>query len=192
MPAHWLLARLGKKVMRPGGSTLSDVLLSGLAIGPADDVVVVEGEWGRIEEISLTYVVVRVWDQRRLVLPINYFIEKPFQNWTRNNAEVLGAVFLRVDYTAPIPELRAELARIAEASPYWDGRSVGLQVTDSRDHTLELRALVSAADGSRAWDLRCEVREKLIAFLRDNYPESLPRIRTTSGERLEGVYASAG
>lgn len=152
-----------------------------------DDVVVVEGEWGRIEEITLTYVVVRIWDQRRLVLPINYFIEKPFQNWTRQTAEVLGTVFLQVDYTAPIGELRDELTRIVKASKHWDGRVVGLQVTDSKDSTLELRALASAADGSKAWDLRCEIREKLVEHIRTNHPESLPRIRTGLDDRIAAL-----
>ena len=142
-----------------------------------DDVVVVEGEWGRIEEISLTYVVVRIWDERRLILPISYFLEKPFTNWTRETAQILGTVYLYTDYRAPIDELRAELDRILEKSDHWDGRVKGLVVTDSKEHALELRALVSAKDGGSAWDLRCEVREKLVRFLADNYPETLPRIR---------------
>ncbi len=142
-----------------------------------DDVVVVEGEWGRIEEISLTYVVVRIWDERRLILPISYFLEKPFTNWTRETAEILGTVFLYTDYRVPIDELRAELDRILENSEHWDGRVKGLVVTDSKEHSLELRALVSAKDGGKAWDLRCEVREKLVGFLAQNYPDTLPRIR---------------
>jgi small-conductance mechanosensitive channel len=144
-----------------------------------DDVVIVEGEWGRIEDISLTYVVVRIWDQRRLVVPINYFIEQPFQNWTRSSAEILGTVFLHVDYTLPIDALRAELTRILQRSPHWDGRVNVVHVTEAREHTLELRALVSAADASRAWDLRCEVREKLVAYLQRAYPECLPKLRAS-------------
>ena len=152
-----------------------------------DDVVVVEGEWGRIEEISLTYVVVRIWDERRLILPISYFLEKPFTNWTRETSAILGTVFLYTDYRAPIDELRAELGRILEKSEHWDGRVKGLVVTDSKEHTLELRALVSAKDGGSAWDLRCEVREKLVRFLAQNYPETLPRIRA----QLDGEHKAA-
>ncbi len=142
-----------------------------------DDVVIVEGEWGRIEEISLTYVVVRVWDQRRLVVPITCFIEKPFQNWTRTSAEILGTVFLQVDYTVPIDALREELQRIVREDERWDGRVAEVVMTDATRNAVELRALVSAADSGRAWDLRCSVREQLIAFLRETYPESLPRFR---------------
>jgi small-conductance mechanosensitive channel len=142
-----------------------------------EDVVIVEGEWGWIEEITMTYVVVRVWDLRRLILPISYFIEKPFQNWTRNTADLLGTVFIYADYTLPVDEVRQELQRILQSSGMWDGRVWGLQVTNATDRTLELRALMSAASGSAAWDLRCYVREKLIAFLQQNYPEHLPRTR---------------
>ena len=142
-----------------------------------EDVVIVEGEWGWIEEITMTYVVVRVWDLRRLILPISYFIEKPFQNWTRNTADLLGTVFIYADYTLPVDEVRQELQRILQSSGMWDGKVWGLQVTNATDRTLELRALMSAANGSAAWDLRCYVREKLIAFLQQNYPESLPRTR---------------
>jgi small-conductance mechanosensitive channel len=142
-----------------------------------DDVVVIEGEWGRIEEITLTYVVVRIWDDRRLILPISYFLEHPFTNWTRQSSELLGTVFLYTDYRVPIEALRAELDRILVASPHWDGRVSGLVVTDCKESTLELRALMSAKNGGAAWDLRCEVREKLITFLQENYPEALPKVR---------------
>ncbi len=152
-----------------------------------DDVVVVEGEWGRIEEITLTYVVVRIWDDRRLILPISYFLEKPFTNWTRENSELLGTVYLYTDYRVPIDALRAELDRIVESSEHWDGRVKGLVVTDSKEHTLELRALVSAKDGGSAWDLRCEVREKLVRFLAENYPETLPCVRA----ELDGAHEAA-
>lgn len=154
-----------------------------------DDVVIVENEWGKIEEITLTYVVVQIWDLRRLVLPITYFIEKPFQNWTRSSADLLGTVFLHVDYTVPLDEVRAELTRILKASPLWDGKVNVLQVTDAKEHTLEIRALASAADASLAWDLRCEVREKLVAFLQKRYPESLPRIRAAIGNNALPVGA---
>lgn len=144
-----------------------------------DDVVIVENEWGRIEDITLTYVVVRIWDRRSLVVPITYFIERPFQNWTRPSADILGTVFLYVDYAAPIDRLRLELTRILNASRYWDGKVSALQVTDAKEQTLELRAMASAADASLAWDLRCEIREKLITFVQQNYPDSLPRIRAS-------------
>jgi small-conductance mechanosensitive channel len=142
-----------------------------------DDVVIVENEWGRIEDITLTYVTVRLWDMRRLILPITYFIERPFQNWTRTSAEILGSVFLYVDYKMPLQPLREELDRILEGSPYWDRKVKVLQVTDAKEHTVELRALASAADASLAWNLRCEIREKLISFVQAHYPENLPRVR---------------
>ncbi|HEU4654607.1 MAG TPA: mechanosensitive ion channel domain-containing protein [Steroidobacteraceae bacterium] len=155
-----------------------------------DDVVIVEGEWGRIEEITLTYVVVKIWDLRRLVLPISYFIEKPFQNWTRTSADILGTIFLYVDYKVPIEPLRAELTRILKSSPLWDGKVNVLQITDAKQQTVELRALASSADASKSWDLRCEIREKLIAFVQQNYPESLPRVRA-SIEGMQPVQAAA-
>lgn len=142
-----------------------------------DDVVVLEGEWGRIEEITLTFVVVRIWDRRRLVVPVTYFIEHPFQNWTRVSADILGSVFISVDYTFPVPVLREKLRQILEASPLWDREVCVLQVTDSREQTLELRALMTAKDSPTLWDLRCEVREGLVEFIRTEYPEHLPRLR---------------
>lgn len=145
-----------------------------------DDVVIVEGEYGNIEEITLTYVVLRIWDQRRLILPINYFIEKPFQNWTRTNSELLGTVFLYVDYTLPIEPVRAELERLAQDSPLWDKRVCKLHVTDAKEKTMELRLLISAHNSGIAFDLRCEIREKLIAFIQKNFPESLPKTRAES------------
>jgi small-conductance mechanosensitive channel len=141
------------------------------------DVVIVEGEWGWIEEINITYVVVRIWDLRRLVVPVAYFIEKPFQNWTRNNADLLGTVFLYADYSLPVDAVRTELHRILESTKLWDGKVWGLQVTNTTDRTMELRALMSAPDSSTAWDLRCYVREKLIFFLQQQFPGSLPRMR---------------
>jgi len=147
-----------------------------------DDVVIVENEWGRIEEIALTFVVVKIWDLRRLVVPITYFIENPFQNWTRTTADILGTVFIYVDYTVPIESVRAELKRIAEESQLWDKKVCVLQVTNSSERTVELRALVSAADASTAWSLRCEVREKLLTFLQKNHPDALPKIRAELNE----------
>ncbi len=142
-----------------------------------DDVVIVEGEWGRIEEITLTYVVVNIWDQRRLILPITYFIEKPFQNWTRVSAELLGTVFLYLDYTVPVPALRDELGKILEAHQLWDKRVNVVQVTDSKADHIEVRFLMSARTSGEAFDLRCFVREHMITFIRENYPQSLPRTR---------------
>ncbi len=142
-----------------------------------DDVVIVENEWGRIEEITLTYVVVRIWDLRRLIVPITYFLEKPFQNWTRVSADILGTVFICVDYTVPVEAIRKELEHILAASPLWDKKVCVVQITDTTDKTMEVRALMSAADASAAWDLRCHVREKLIDFIRREYPDSLPKLR---------------
>lgn len=147
-----------------------------------DDVVIVENEWGRIEEITLTYVVVRIWDLRRLVVPISYFIEKPFQNWTRVSADILGTVFLHADYTVPVQEVRNELHRVLKESDKWDGRVWGLVVTDATERTVQLRALMSARDSGSAWELRCEVREKLVTYLQKEYPESLPRVRGEIGQ----------
>jgi small-conductance mechanosensitive channel len=143
-----------------------------------DDVVIVEGEWGRIEEIGASYVVVRIWDDRRLVVPLSQFIEKPFQNWTRHTADLLGTVMLYADYTVPVDDVRARLKEIVAASPLWDGRVCGLQMTDATDRGVELRALVSASDASKAWDLRCLVREELVKFLQSEHPGCLPRVRT--------------
>ncbi|PTN09320.1 mechanosensitive ion channel family protein [Mangrovibacterium marinum] len=142
-----------------------------------DDVVIVEGEWGWIEEITLTYVVVRIWDKRRLIVPITYFIDKPFQNWTRTTAEILGTVFIYVDYGFPVDAMREELTRILERTPEWDGQVNVLQVTDSKEMTMEIRALMSAANSPAAWDLRVKVREELIRFVQEKYPQHLPRTR---------------
>lgn len=142
-----------------------------------DDVVVIENEWGRIEEITLTYVVVRIWDMRRLIVPTTYFFEKPFQNWTRTSAEIWGTVFIYTDYQVPFDDLRNELTRILESSPHWDKKVNVLQVTDAKDNVVEIRALMSAKDSSTAWNLRVYVREKLITFLQQHYPDSLPKTR---------------
>ncbi len=151
-----------------------------------DDVVVVEGEFGWIEEITLTYVVVRIWDLRRLVVPINYFIEKSFQNWTRTSADVVGSIFLYVDYTVPLQALRQEFERLLDGSKLWDRKVKALQVTDAKERTLELRALVSAADASTVWDLRCEIRERLVDFLQRNHPQCLPRVRAVLADAETG------
>jgi small-conductance mechanosensitive channel len=142
-----------------------------------EDAVVVENEWGWIEEITSTYVVVRIWDLRRLIVPLTYFIEKPFQNWTREGSAILGSVLLYLDYGAPIDAIRAEAKAIVEASPNWNRKVLGVQVTNAKDETIEVRILISAADGGKAFDLRCELREKLIGFLKREHPEALPRRR---------------
>ena len=147
-----------------------------------DDVLVVEGEYGRVEEITFTNVVLRLWDERRLVLPLTYFIEKPFQNWTRTTSQLTGTVYLQLDYSIPLEDLRAELKRILEASPHWDRRTSALQVTDAKERTLEVRVLVSAVDAPTTFDLRCEVREKLIAFVQQQHPGSLPKLRVRDEE----------
>ena len=157
-------------------------LLAGIQIAMTqpirvEDQVIVEGEFGSIETITSTYVVVRIWDLRRMIVPLSYFIEKPFQNWTYEGAEQLGAVLLHVDYTVPVDRVRQKLDEIVRQSPLWDGKVAGLQVTDTPEQMVELRALVSARSPGQTWDLRCEVREKLIAFLQGEYPHALPRLR---------------
>jgi small-conductance mechanosensitive channel len=148
------------------------------------DAVVVENECGWIEEITGTYVVIQIWDWRRLVVPISYFLEKPFQNWTRMSAELIGTVLLWVDYTTPVDRVREKLTDIVKNSKLWDGRVVNMQVTDATDRAIQLRALASARNSQDVWDLRCEIREKLIAFLQETYPGTLPKQRMKV-ERLE-------
>ncbi len=157
-------------------------LLAGIQIAitqpfRVDDAVVVENEWGWIEEINLTYVVVRIWDKRRLVLPSTYFLEKPFQNWTRTTADIIGTVFIYTDYTVPIEPLRKELTRLLNNCDLWDKNVNVLQVTDSTPKAMEIRILVSAKNSPTAWDLRVFIREKMIEFIQKNYPENLPRTR---------------
>jgi small-conductance mechanosensitive channel len=142
-----------------------------------EDAVVVEGEWGWVEEISMTFVVVRIWDLRRLVLPISYFIEKPFENWTRTTADILGSVILYMDYGVPLDEVRAEFGRALRETELWDGKVEGLQVTDCTERTMQLRLLMSARNSSDAWTLRCAVRERVIAYLQQHHSDSLPRLR---------------
>ncbi|MEI9920413.1 MAG: mechanosensitive ion channel domain-containing protein [Bacteroidota bacterium] len=165
-------------------NTLSN-LLAGFQIAftqpiRIDDVVVVEGEWGRIEDITLTYVVVKIWDERRLVLPINYFITKPFQNWTRVNSELLGTVFLYLDYTAPMDKIRQRFDQLLRENKLWDKKVNVIQVTDCKKRVIELRALMSARNSSDAFDLRCHVREKLLEYIQQEYPEALPKTRSES------------
>lgn len=166
-------------------------LLAGLQLAFSDalrldDVVVVEDEWGRIEELTLSYVVVRTWDERRIILPVSYFLNTPFENWTRYNSRVVGSVLLYVDWRVPVEELRAELYRTLRDHPLWDRRDWVLQITEIMPNGLvQLRALMSAADAASAWDLRCDVRERLVSFIRTHYPEALPRLRTETPGDME-------
>ena len=186
-------------VRQLGASLLASAGVAGLAIGLAarpvlsnliaglqialtqpirlDDVVIIEGEWGRIEEIAGSYVVVRIWDERRLVVPLNWFIEHPFQNWTRSSSQLIGTVFLMLDFRTPLAPLREELQRLCEASPQWDRRVCVMQVTDANEQAMQIRMLVSSTDSGRNFDLRCQVREGLICFVQTHYPEALPRWR---------------
>jgi small-conductance mechanosensitive channel len=142
-----------------------------------DDVLIVQGEWGRVEEITGSYVVIRIWDDRRLIVPLQWFIENPFQNWTRRTAQLMGSIFLWVDYRMPLDPLRRELLRSCAIAPEWDRRFCNLQVTDTSEHCMQLRALVTAADSSSCWDLRCRIREALIDFIQREYPHYLPHSR---------------
>jgi small-conductance mechanosensitive channel len=143
-----------------------------------DDVVIVEGEWGVIEEITSTYVVVRIWDLRRMIVPLSYFIEKPFQNWTRENAALIGVVYFYLDYRAPVGVIRDKLNELVKQSEFWNGKVVSLLVTDTRENVIVLRAIMSADDAGRTFNLRCEIREKMIDFLQREHPEALPRQRS--------------
>lgn len=143
-----------------------------------DDVLIIEGEWGRVEEITGTYVVLRIWDRRRLIVPLQWFIEHPFQNWTRNSADIIGSVFWWVDYGLPLEPIRAEIKRLCEQVPqWWDGELAILQVVDSNDRSMQLRALVTARSSGDAWDLRCHVRAGVIDLIQREYPQYLPRLR---------------
>ncbi|MBK6264662.1 mechanosensitive ion channel [Marivirga sp. S37H4] len=141
------------------------------------DAVIVENEWGWVEEINLTYVVIKVWDLRRLVVPITYFTEKTFQNWTRNSADIMGSVFLFTDYTIPIAKLREAFDGFLEETPLWDGKAKVLQVVDCTERTMQLRLLMTAKNSPTAWDLRCFIREKMLVFIQENYPDALPKTR---------------
>ena len=154
-----------------------------------EDAVIIENEWGWVEDIASTYVVIRLWDWRRMVVPLAYFLERPFQNWTRDAASLIGSIILHVDYAADVPRIREQLKSTVRESALWDGAVVNLQVSDTSERTMELRALVSARNAPQAWDLRCEIREKLLAFLRTEMPEALPRTRADvalpQAERVE-------
>ncbi|MFD0690567.1 mechanosensitive ion channel family protein [Actinomadura fibrosa] len=173
-------------------------LLAGLQLAFSDalrldDVVVVQGQWGRVEELTLSYVVVWLWDDRRLILPVSYFTEQPFENWTRHSSRVIGSVELHVDWTVPLDELRTELHSMLKEHPLWDRREWVLQATDVQPNGLvTVRALMSAADSASAWDLRCDVREHLIAYIREHHPQALPRFRTDPDDTLGGGLDSPG
>lgn len=167
---------IGFAAQRSFGQIFSGIQIAFTQPIRLDDVVVIEGEWGRIEEISITYAVVRIWDERRLIVPIDYFLNNPIQNWTRNTSQILGTAFLYVSYDLPVEPLREELSRIVKDDPNWDGRVQNIQVTNSKEWYKELRVLVSSANSSRNWDLRVTVREKLIDFINANYPGSFAKI----------------
>jgi len=150
-----------------------------------DDAVIVEGEWGNIEEITATYVVVRIWDKRRLIVPLTYFIETPFQNWTREDATLIGAVTIYLDYAVPLKDIRRSVAAFVTENPHWDGDVFAVQVTDFREFVMEVRILASASNAPRAFDLRCDIRAHLAEFLQENHPEALPRLRTSMDGRLD-------
>ncbi|MGF1556213.1 mechanosensitive ion channel family protein [Paucihalobacter sp.] len=168
---------IGLSAQKIVGTLLAGIQLAITQPFRVDDAVLVENEWGWIEEINLTYVVVRIWDKRRLVLPTTYFLDHPFQNWTRTSADILGTVFIYTDYTISFDALRDELTSLLNNSVLWDKKVNVLQVTDSKETTVEIRILVSAKDSPTAWDLRVYIREKMIEFIQKNYPDSLPRTR---------------
>ena len=168
---------LGLSAQKIVGAVLAGIQIAITQPFRIDDAVLVENEWGWIEEINLTYVVVRIWDKRRLVLPTSYFLEKPFQNWTRTTADILGTVFIYTDYTISVETLRGELSRLLKDCELWDKKVNVIQVTDSKENYMEIRILVSAQNSPAAWDLRVYIREKMIEFIQKNYPESLPKTR---------------
>jgi small-conductance mechanosensitive channel len=157
-----------------------------------DDVVVVQGEWGRIEEINSAYVVIKIWDLRRLIVPLSYFIENSFQNWSREATDIMGTAFLYVDYSIPVEILRAQLDAIVHPHPLWDGKVCGLQVTNLSERTMELRCLMSSHNSSRNFDLRCDVREQMTAFIRENYPDAFPQTRFSALPQAMAAAAQPG
>jgi small-conductance mechanosensitive channel len=167
---------LGFAAQKSFGQVFSGIQIAFTQPIRIDDVVVIEGEWGRIEEINITYAVVKIWDQRRLIVPIEYFLNNPVQNWTRKESEILGTAMLYVSYDLPVDPLREELARLVKDNPDWDGRVQNIQVTDSKQWYKELRILVSSSDSGKNWDLRVFVREKLIDFINKHYPGSFAKI----------------
>ncbi|MEU4727916.1 mechanosensitive ion channel domain-containing protein [Streptomyces sp. NPDC023588] len=166
-------------------------LFAGLQIAFGDtvrigDTVVVDEEWGKVEEITLTFLTVRTWDERRITMPVSYFTSKPYENWSRGGAEMTGTVFLHLDHSAPVPLLREHLERILPQIPQWDGRSWALVVTDTTPHTIQVRATATAKDADDLWTLRCAVRERLIAWLVTHHPYALPRVATSEAAPRPG------
>jgi small-conductance mechanosensitive channel len=175
-------AGIASLILATAAKSTASNLFAGLQIAftepiRIDDVVVVQGEWGRIEEINSAYVIVKIWDLRRLVVPLNYFIENSFQNWTRHSSDIMGTAFLYVDYSVPVEDLRKQLEAIVHPSPLWDNRICGLQVTNLTDRSMELRCLVSSRNSSDNFDLRCVVREKMTEWIQQNYPDAFPTTR---------------
>lgn len=175
-------------------------LLAGLQIALSqpiriDDVLIVENEWGRVEEITGTYVVLKIWDERRLIIPLQWFIERPFQNWTRSSSQIIGSVFYWVDYTTDLESLRTEATRLAQSSKDYDGRVCVLQVVDTSERAMQLRLIVSSPSAGQNWDLRCLLREGLIAFIRRTQPQALPRTRAElqglANQGVEGTLPTA-
>jgi len=171
-------------------------LLAGLQIALSqpiriDDVLIVQGEWGRVEEITSTYVVLKIWDERRLVIPLQWFIDNPFQNWTRTASQIIGSVFLWVDYTIDLEPLRAEATRLAQGSKDFDGRVCLLQVVDTSERSMKLRLIISSASAGQNWDLCCLMREGLVAYLQRNQPQALPRVRAEFQQLQAGTSAAA-
>jgi small-conductance mechanosensitive channel len=175
-------AGIASLILATAAKSTASNLFAGLQIAftepiRIDDVVVVQGEWGRIEEINSAYVIVKIWDLRRLVVPLNYFIENSFQNWTRHSSEIMGTAFLYVDYSIPVDDLRKQLEAIVHPSPLWDKQVCGLQVTNLTERSMELRCLMSSRNSSENFDLRCLVREKMTAWIQENYPDAFPTTR---------------
>ncbi len=182
---------LGFAAQRSLGNILAGLQIAFTQPMRIDDILVVEGEWGRVEEITLTYVVLHIWDERRLILPINYFIEKPFQNWTRSSEEILGTAFFYLDYSVPVEALRGEFNRLLQATELWDKRASALQVTNTTDRVIEVRTLMSARNSSHAFDLRCYIRENMVRFVQDNYPDALPKTRAVTLSQSPGGNSAA-
>ncbi|MES2220417.1 MAG: mechanosensitive ion channel domain-containing protein, partial [Acidobacteriota bacterium] len=175
-------AGLASLALAAAAKTTVSNLLAGIQIALTepiriDDVVIVDGQWGRIEEITAAYVVICIWNLQRLIVPLSYFIENPFQNWTRTSANLIGTCYIYADYSCPIAPLREEYLRVLKSTELWDGKAQVLQVTDLFEQTMQIRALMSAADSGKLFDLRCYVREKMIAFVQQNYPHCLPKQR---------------
>jgi len=190
-------AGIASLILATAAKSTASNFLAGLQIAftepiRIDDVVVIQGEWGRIEEITSAYVVVRIWDLRRLIVPLTYFIENSFQNWTRESSDILGTSFLYVDYSIPVEELRTELRRIVETSPLWDGKVCGLQVTNLSERTMELRCLMSSRNSSENFDLRCLVRENMIAYIREYYPSAFPTTRFAAISQIPVDVSNSG